>query len=121
VLGGPSQVLDLGRTRRSFTPAQRRALTVRDRGCVAPGCDRAPAACDAHHQTQWDHGGPTDPANGALLCQYHHQQVHRQGWTIALAPNGYPHLLPPESIDPQRRPRQHHRFRLEQVNRRRRT
>ena len=120
VLGGPSEVLDYGRTRRSFPQAPRRALVVRDRGCIAPGCDRAPADCDGHHQWEWDHGGPTDLDNGALLCQYHHQQIHRQGWHVQLARNGYPELIPPASIDPSRRPRQHHRFQLTQLTSRRR-
>ncbi|MGH8970366.1 MAG: HNH endonuclease, partial [Actinomycetes bacterium] len=65
-----------------------------------------------HHGWHWADGGPTDVDNGALLCLYHHQQVHRQGWTVALAPNGFPQFIPPASIDPDRRPRQHHRYRL---------
>jgi hypothetical protein len=121
VLGGPSEVLDYGRTRRSFPQAPRRALVVRDRGCIAPGCDRAPADCDGHHQWEWDSGGPTDLDNGALLCPYHHQQIHRQGWQVRLARNGYPHLIPPASIDPTRRPRQHHRFQLTMLSTGRRT
>jgi hypothetical protein len=121
VLGGESEVLDLGRTRRAFSTAQKCVFRVRDRGCIAPGCDRAPAACDGHHQTEWDNGGPTDLANGALLCEFHHQQVHRQGWQVQLAANGYPALIPPATIDPQRRPRQHHRFNLTLATRRRRT
>jgi hypothetical protein len=121
VLGGESEVLDLGRTRRAFSTAQKCVFRVRDRGCIAPGCDRAPAACDAHHQTEWADDGPTDVANGALLCEFHHQQVHRQGWRVELAPNGFPALIPPATIDPQRRPRQHHRFSLTLATRRRRT
>ncbi|MCY7395281.1 MAG: 13E12 repeat family protein [Nocardioides sp.] len=39
VLGGQSQVLDLGRTRRFHTRAQRIALGLRDRGCTGEGCD----------------------------------------------------------------------------------
>jgi hypothetical protein len=42
VLGGPSEVLDWGRARRTATGAQRRALALRDRGCTFPGCDRPP-------------------------------------------------------------------------------
>jgi hypothetical protein len=29
---------------------------------------------------------------------------------MTLAPNRYPQLIPPTSIDPGQRPRQHHRF-----------
>lgn len=49
VLGGESQVLDLGRARRLFSPAQRRALALRDRRCRAEGCDVPSAWCEAHH------------------------------------------------------------------------
>ena len=49
VLGGPSEVLDWGRARRTATAAQRRALALRDRGCTFPGCDRPPDWCEAHH------------------------------------------------------------------------
>jgi hypothetical protein len=58
----------------------------------------------------WTLGGPTDLGNAALLCEFHHRMVHRQGWAMNLAPNGYPQLIPPKSIDPEQRPRQHHRF-----------
>lgn len=121
VLGGDSQVLDLGRATRHWNRAQRRAAALRDRGCVAPGCDRPPAACQLHHSWHWIEGGPTDLDNGALLCPFHHRMVHRQGWNVALAPNGYPHLVPPAAIDPDRRPRQHHRFRLTALTEKRRT
>jgi hypothetical protein len=122
VLDSPSQVLDLGRATRNWTIAQRRALAIRDRGCVAPGCDYAPGACDGHHSViTWAEGGPTDLDNGALLCDFHHHQVHRQGWQVILAANGYPALIPPTSIDPDQRPRQHHRFRLQLLTTKQRT
>jgi len=75
----------------------------------------------ATERLPWQRGGPTDLDNGALLCQYHHQQTHRQGWRVQVARNGYPELIPPVSIDPTRRPRQHHRFQLTQLTNRRRT
>jgi hypothetical protein len=82
-------------------------MAIRDRGCVAPGCDYPPSACDGHHSViTWAEGGPTDLDNGALLCDFHHHQVHRQGWRVILAANGYPALIPPASIDPEQRPRQ---------------
>ena len=118
VLGGPSQVLDLGRSTRVWNRAQRRAAALRDRGCTAPGCDRPPAGCQLHHARHWIDGGPTDLTNAALLCPYHHRMVHRQGWTVTLAANGHPQLEPPPSIDPDRRPRQHHRYAVTQLTQR---
>jgi len=117
VLGSPSQVLDLGRSSRPFSTPQKRAIALRDRGCVAPGCDRPPSQCDCHHGWHWADGGPTDVDNGFLLCDFHHSVVHNQGWTVALAPNGYPHLIPPPTIDPLRRPRQHLRFQVSRLRR----
>jgi hypothetical protein len=35
-----------GRTKRLFTLAQRLGITVRDKGCIFPGCDRPPAWCE---------------------------------------------------------------------------
>jgi hypothetical protein len=45
VLGGKSQVLDVGRRRRFHTEAMRIAMSVRDRGCTAQGCDTPPGLC----------------------------------------------------------------------------
>ena len=112
VMGGPSEVLDLGRARRLHSPAQRRAIILRDRACIAPGCDRPPRDCHVHHDPPWEAGGPTDTEHGFLTCEFHHQRIHQQGWTIRLAANGYPELIPPKTIDPKQRPRQHARFQL---------
>ena len=49
VLDGTSQVLDVGRERRSVSGGIRRALVVRDKGCAFPGCGRPPRWCHAHH------------------------------------------------------------------------
>ena len=51
VLGGDGEVLDLGRTQRLASGAQRRALQLRDRGCVFPSCTRPSNWCQAHHIT----------------------------------------------------------------------
>jgi len=42
VLDGESQPLDVGREKRCVSPAQRKAIAARDRGCAHPGCDRTP-------------------------------------------------------------------------------
>jgi hypothetical protein len=79
LLGVP---LDLGRKLRLVNRDQRRALARRDGGCIFPGCGAPVGWCDAHHVIWWDHGGPTDIWNLALLCRYHHGVVHRHGWTM---------------------------------------
>ena len=81
-LGAPTQLLDLGRATRVITPALRRALALRDRGCIAPGCDRPPPWTDAHHLHHWLHGGPTSLDNLVLLCRTHHLAVHEGGWQL---------------------------------------
>ena len=96
VLGGPPSLpLDVGRATRVVQPAQRSALTVRDGGCVFPGCDRPRAWCEAHHLWHWVHGGPTDLANLALLCRTHHRAVHEGGWRLARGPDGRFDATPP--------------------------
>ncbi len=101
VMGGPSEVLDVGRATRTIPPAIRRALIARDQGCVWPGCDRAPIHCDGHHIQHWFDDGPTCVANLALLCHSHHHRLHEYnqalhpprgptepgtGWTVTPAP-----------------------------------
>ena len=87
VLGGASRVLDLGRTQRLFSPAQRAALALRDGGCVFPGCDRPPSWTEAHHIRPWSDGGPTDLSHGALLCPFHHHVVHDHDWQLRPSPH----------------------------------
>jgi hypothetical protein len=88
VLGGDSLPLDLGRARRLFTPAQRKALLVRDRTCRAEGCDIPGTWCEAHHLDPWRYDGPTDLANGILLCSHHHHRAHDTGYRTDRLPNG---------------------------------
>ena len=76
VLGGRSLPLDLGRTQRLFTEAQRVALSTRHTTCAADDCQRPFAWCEIHHRQPWSHGGPTDLANAVPLCGYHHRRAH---------------------------------------------
>lgn len=88
ILGGPSQVLDLGRTARLFSPAQRKALAVRDKGCRAEGCLIPAAWCEAHHLDPWSLGGRTDLSNGLLLCSLHHHRIHDERYLTVSSPSG---------------------------------
>lgn len=88
LLGSEGEVLDVGRAQRLFTPAQRRVLWQRDRGCTFPGCTAPPAWCEAHHVIHWIRGGRTDVSNGALLCGRHHRYVHSRDLTASVTATG---------------------------------
>ena len=88
VLDGDSEVLDLGRTKRLFTAAQRQALAVRHRECHADGCSVPATWCEAHHRTPWATGGRTDLDQAELLCSHHHHRIHDPDYTHRRLPDG---------------------------------
>jgi Domain of unknown function (DUF222)/HNH endonuclease len=87
-------VLHEGRAKRLATPAQKRALTIRDGGCVIPGCDASPEWCDVHHIIPWQHGGTTDLDTMALLCRRHHTALHTRTYEIQIR-HGIPWVKTP--------------------------
>ena len=89
VLGGDSEVLDLGRKRRFHTKAQRIAMAVNQRfQCAAEGCDRPASMTHAHHIRAWTDGGNTSVANGLLVCWHHHNRAHDTIYDMHRMPNG---------------------------------
>ena len=76
VLGGESQPLDLGRTRRLHSAAQRKALALTHDSCAIGTCERPFAWCEIHHLHPWSQGGSTDLANALPLCGHHHRRAH---------------------------------------------
>ena len=87
VLGGASEVLDLGRTRRLFAPVQRKALALRQPTCRAEGCSIPAAWCEAHHAGDpWVRQGRTDLAEGRLLCSFHHHLAHDPRYDLTHLP-----------------------------------
>lgn len=115
VLGGASEVLDLGRARRGFSRAQRIALAERDGGCAWPGCPHPPGYTEAHHLDWWERDdGPTDLSNGILLCSGCHHRIHDNGWQIEISDN-VPWFIPPPSVDPSRTPRRGGRVSIDTV------
>jgi hypothetical protein len=97
VLGGDSEIVDFGRTRRLVSPGLRKILNLRDGGCLFPGCDRPPADCDGHHRKHWTkNGGETVDTNLELFCEFHHHSVHEGRWTYKIIDATTLHFYPPD-------------------------
>jgi len=107
VLGGDSEILDLGRARRLFTQKQKLVLIERDGGCAK--CGAPPGMTKVHHIRWWSRDtGPTDLANGILLCEGCHHDIHDDGWDISIDGTGttaHVWFTPPAWLDPTRTPR----------------
>lgn len=90
VLNPDGLPLDVGRKARTFPPHLRKALEIRDGGCIYPGCTKPPGWAEAHHIIHWAQGGQTSLDNAALLCSRHHHEIHHNNHTITIGPNGKP-------------------------------
>ncbi|MFN8192058.1 MAG: DUF222 domain-containing protein [Nocardioidaceae bacterium] len=88
ILNGTSLPLDLGRTQRFFTEAQRVALATRHSKCLADGCDRPYAWTELHHQDPWSTGGRTDLDKAEPLCGFHHHRIHDPSYLHKRHPDG---------------------------------
>lgn len=106
-------VLAWGRRRRTPSPAQIRAVFMRDRCCTMPGCGRT-RFLHVHHVAFWSHGGATDLDNLVLLCGEHHRRLHRDEFSIVpTAPQQFEfhtaagdliEVAPPIAAEPRFRP-----------------
>lgn len=83
----PDSSVDAGRRTRIVPRPMRRALKMRDRHCVFPGCTTT-AGTHAHHVVHWSQGGVTSLDNLALLCPFHHRRLHEGGYGMRAAPPG---------------------------------
>ncbi len=83
-------VLNIGRRSRIIPPAMSRALAIRDGGCQFPGCCEK-RYVEGHHIKHWADGGETKLDNLVTLCRYHHRELHKGSFFLALKPAD--HLL----------------------------
>ncbi|WP_369257330.1 HNH endonuclease signature motif containing protein [Geodermatophilus amargosae] len=96
VVVGPDGVpLDLGREHRLADRHLRRAVELRDGGCVFTGCAAPTWWADVHHLVHRIDGGQTSLQNPALLCERHHTQVHH-GFRVERRPDGRWHTWRPD-------------------------
>ncbi len=79
--------MNLGRTTRLASRAQRRALRALYPTCAVPGCCVAYEFTKPHHVHYWEHGGPTNFANLLPVCSKHHHAIHEGGGKLTLQPN----------------------------------
>lgn len=84
---------------RIFNARQRRAIVLRDKKCLVPGCDIRAEWCEIHHVTEYARGGPTHTSNGVPLCWHHHRTLDDGFWFIRMR-NGHPEIRGPGWWDP---------------------
>ncbi|RAX45719.1 hypothetical protein DQ353_21005, partial [Arthrobacter sp. AQ5-05] len=104
VLGGQSEVLDVGREMRLANDTIRRAVLARDGGCFYPGCSVPPEHLEMCHIDGWAAGGGTSVAGLTPGCACHHHMADN-GLLHLLVHNGLPHVLLPRHLDPEQIPR----------------
>ncbi|WP_239522845.1 HNH endonuclease signature motif containing protein [Geodermatophilus normandii] len=96
---GPDGVpLDLGREYRLADRHLRRAVELRDGGCVFTGCSAPTWWADVHHLVHWIDGGETSLDDSALLRERHHAKVHH-GFRVERQPDDRWHTYRPDGSE----------------------
>lgn len=96
--GENGRIVQIGTVERVFNRYQRRAIALRDGGCIIPGCGVSAAWTEIHHVIEHARGGATHTDNGVLLCWYHHRFLDRIGWRIRMN-QGVPEVMAPVWFD----------------------
>jgi hypothetical protein len=79
-------VLNIGRRSRVIPAGMSRALAIRDGGCCQfPGCCES-RYVEGHHVKHWADGGETKLYNLGTLCRFHHRELHRGEFFLAVKP-----------------------------------
>ncbi|KUI31608.1 hypothetical protein AU196_10655 [Mycobacterium sp. IS-1742] len=93
--------LDLFRTKRTASPAQRIMLTARDGGCTKPGCTVGAYGCQVHHvDSDWADGANTNIDELGLACGPDNRVVDKDnGWTTRMTDQHDVEWIPPPPLD----------------------
>jgi hypothetical protein len=94
------QALDLFRSRRTASPAQRIMLIARDGGCTKPCCAVPAYGAQVHHALRdWAEGGNTNVNELTLACGPDNRLVDKEGWTTTINNHGDTEWAPPPDLD----------------------
>lgn len=104
VLGGQSEILDVGRELRLAPEHMRRGVLARDGGCFYPGCTVPPEHLEMCHIEGFAQGGRTSVGMLAPGCTCHHHMADN-GLLKLVIHNGIPHVILPRHLDPEQIPR----------------
>jgi len=91
--------LNLFRTKRCASDAQRIALHALHRGCTFPGCTAPAYLTEVHHLDEYATGGNTNIEDMTLACRPHHKLVKPGGWQTIKGEGGQTVWIPPPQLD----------------------
>jgi hypothetical protein len=87
--------VEAGKEIRDIPAGLWRAVLVRDKGCIAEGCQVPPGWCDVMHlEGPYRLGGPLVLEEAALGCRRHHRLFDDHGWRVEWS-DGRPVMRPP--------------------------
>ncbi|WP_254456097.1 HNH endonuclease signature motif containing protein [Paeniglutamicibacter quisquiliarum] len=111
VMGGRSQILDLGQEERFFPEYMREIILGIYGGCIMPGCTVPPEHCEIDHDELWKNGGTTNIQDGRPLCSGHHHARHTGLIDVVRADDGLFSVILPKFMDPEQKPRRNAHWR----------
>jgi hypothetical protein len=82
-------VLSIAHVGRSIPEHLKRALMVRDRRCVVPGCGKAYGLEFHHYRVPYELGGKASAHNLCRVCSVHHDLCTHDGYRIAGGPGDW--------------------------------
>jgi hypothetical protein len=92
--------LDLFRSRRTASLAQRIMLIARDGGCTKPGCTVPAYGSQVHHAAcDWADDGQTNVDELGLACGPDNRAVGPEGWTTRINAQNDVEWIPPARLD----------------------
>lgn len=106
---GTGNLIELGKSSRAADVYAYLGLVASQGGDMTPGSSLPAALCEIHHLLAWRFGGRSTAGNMSLIGHHTHRNVDdaqenpKKWWTIC-SETGRMLWIPPDSIDPERRP-----------------